>query len=252
MARILAIHAHPDDLETLAAGTLALLSGGGHEVIMATLTAGDCGSVSLGREATSRLRRTEAAKAAGMIGAPYHCLGLPDLGVFNDDPTRRHVTEFVRQMRPEIVITASPADYHPDHEAASALVRDGCFAASAPNYQTGRCAPLTAPPHLYFTDPIGGREPDGRKVIPDFAVDIGASFEIKRRMLAAHQSQTAWLAHQHHLEDAVSAMAALSRRRGEEYCVTYAEGFRHYRGEPFPRQPLLQELLGPAVLARPV
>ncbi|HEV7156823.1 MAG TPA: PIG-L family deacetylase [Caulobacteraceae bacterium] len=253
MARVLAIHAHPDDLETLAAGTLALLVAAGHEVIIATLTAGDCGSVSLSREETARVRRSEATRAAAIIGAPYHCLGLPDLGVFIDDATRRHVTEFIRQKRPDIIVTAAPADYHPDHEATSALVRDGGFAASVPNYQTGRSAPLSAPPHLYFTDPIGGRAPDGQRIIPDFAVDIGTTFEVKREMLAAHESQTAWLAHQHRLDDPVAAMASLSRRRGEEYCATYAEGFRHYRGEPFPRTPWLQELLGPAVLAaRPV
>ncbi len=248
MVRILAVHAHPDDLETLAAGTLALLAEAGHEMTLATLTAGDCGSVTTGPEETARIRRAEAAKAAAVIGAAYHCPGLPDLALFNDDPTRRRVTEFIRAMAPELVITSAAADYHPDHEATSALVRDACFAAGARNYRTGAAPPLAKVPHLYFTDPIGGRDREGRRIAPDFAVDIAATLETKRRMLAAHESQLAWLAKQHNLADPVAAMTAWSARRGRDFGVEAAEGFRQYRNEPYPRSPLLQELVGAALL----
>jgi LmbE family N-acetylglucosaminyl deacetylase len=248
MVSILAVHAHPDDLETLAAGTLALLAGVGHAVTIATLTAGDCGSVTAGPEETARIRFGEAKAAAAVIGADYHCLFLPDLGLFNDDPTRRKVTELVRRLAPQLVITAAPADYHPDHEATSALVRDACFAAGAPNYRTGAAAPLSQVPHLYFTDPIAGRDRDGRKITPDFAVDIGTTFETKRRMLAAHESQLSWLAKQHNLADPTEAMTAWSSRRGADFGVEVAEGFRQYRNEPYPRSPLLQELAGDALL----
>lgn len=250
MVRILAVHAHPDDIETLAAGTLALLARAGHGIVIATLTAGDCGSITSGPEETARIRKGEAAAAAAEIGAAYHCLDLPDLGVFNNDATRRRVTELVRGLAPELVVTSAPADYHPDHEATSALVRDACFAASAPNYHAGEAQPLGAIPHLYFTDPIGGRDRDGHKLAPDFAVDVSSTYETKRRMLAAHESQTTWLAAQHGLEDPAEAMAAWTRRRGRDFGVELAEGFRHYRGEPFPHTPLLQELVGEALLAR--
>jgi LmbE family N-acetylglucosaminyl deacetylase len=248
MVRILAVHAHPDDIETLAAGTLALLAAAGHEIIIATLTAGDGGSVSTGPEDTAAIRQGEAGAAAAMIGAAYHCLGLPDLGVFSDDPTRRAVTELMRSLAPALVIAAAPSDYHPDHEATSALVRDACFAAAVPNYHAGISDPLAAIPHLYFTDPIGGRDRDGRRIVPDFAVDIADTFETKRRMLAAHESQAAWLAKQHDVTDPVEAMAAWSRRRGRDFGVDVAEGFRQYRNEPYPRTPRLQELVGAALL----
>jgi LmbE family N-acetylglucosaminyl deacetylase len=248
MVRILAAHAHPDDIETLAAGTLALLASQGHLIVIATLTAGDCGSFGIGPEETGAIRQGEARAAAAMIGADYRCLGIPDLGVFNDDGTRRRVTELVRELRPDIVVTAPPADYHPDHEAASALVRDACFAASAPNYRTGTAPPLAAIPHLYFTDPIGGRDRDGRPVTPDFGVDIGTRFEIKRAMLAAHESQVSWLARQHGVADPLEIMDAWGRRRGRDFGVERAEGFRHYRGEPYPRTALLQDLVGAALL----
>ena len=247
MTRILAFHAHPDDCETLCAGTLAILSALGHHVVIATATAGECGSVDHTLEETGAIRRMEATRAAAAIRAGYLCTGLPDLGVFNDDPSRRAVTAVVREARAEIVITASPIDYHPDHEATSVLVRDACFAASAGNYRAGNASPLAAIPHLYFMDPIGGRDREGRRMAPAFAVDISEQIEVKRQMLSAHESQTTWLLAQHGIEDPIEAMAGLSRRRGEEFGVTWAEGFRQYRHEPYPRTPLLQDLLGDAV-----
>ncbi len=248
MTRILALHAHPDDIETLAAGTLALLAGAGHHVTIVTATAGECGSTAFTPEETGAIRRGEAAEAAALIGAEYGCVGLPDLGVFNDDSARRRMTEAVRAARPDIVITGAPADYHPDHEAISLLVRDACFASSAPNYQTGPAAPLAAMPHLYFTDPIGGRDRMGQPVPPDFAVDIGTVFGAKQAMLACHRSQTEWLAKQHAVDDPLAAMTALGRKRGREFGVVQAEGFRQYRHEPYPTSAMLQDLVGAALL----
>ena len=249
MSVILALHAHPDDIETLAAGTLALLAARGHKIAIVTATAGDCGSADAGPEETARIRQGEAAKAAAMIGAEYRCAGFGDLAVFNDDASRRRITELIRWARPDLVITAAPVDYHPDHEAVSVLVRDACFAASAPNYKTGSAAPLDAIPHLYFTDPIGARDRDGRPAPPDFAVDIGAWFETKQAMLAAHESQKSWLLKQHGITDYVGSMVAWSRKRGRDFGVAHAEGFRQYRNTPYPQSPLLQEMVGEALLS---
>ena len=248
MATILAVHAHPDDIEHLAAGTLALLAAQGHTIRIATLTAGECGSAETDLAETARIRKAEAAAAAGLIGAAYRCADLPDLGVFNDDRSRRAVTELIRWAAPEVVIAASPADYHPDHEAASELTRDACFAASVPNYRTGAATPLEAIPHLYFMDPIGGRDRQGARIVPDFGVDISAGFAMKRQMLACHASQAAWVARQHGIADHLGSMEAWSRRRGRDFGVAVAEGFRQYLHEPYPKAPRLQALLGAAVL----
>jgi len=247
MAAILALHAHPDDIETLAAGTLALLAAQGHRIVIATATAGEGGATETSAEETAAIRRGEAAASASVIGAAYHCAGLPDLGVFNDDGARRRITEVVRAARPDIVLAASSADYHPDHEAVSVLARDACFAASVPNYRTGEAAPLEAIPHLYFMDPIGGRDREGLRVKPDFGVDIGDFLQTKRRMLMAHESQVAWVARQHGVADFTASMVAWAERRGRDFGVRHAEGFRHYRHHPYPREPALEQLLGDAV-----
>lgn len=248
MSRVLAIHAHPDDIEWLAAGTLALLAKAGHQLAIVTATAGEGGSAEYGPEETSRIRRSEAAEAAALIGAEYRCLGFPDLGVFNDDPSRRRVTELIRAMAPDVVITASPIDYHPDHEAISLLVRDACFAAPVANYRTGAAEPLAAIPHLYFTDGAGGRDREGRPQPRDFAIDIGAAFAVRREMLDRHASQAAWVRKHHAIDDHLASMEAWARRVGRDYGVEFAEGFRQYRHEPYPKTPLLQDLLADALL----
>jgi N-acetylglucosamine malate deacetylase 1 len=243
MAHILAIHAHPDDVEILAGGTLALLAGGGHSIAIATFTPGDCGSRDQGPAEIAAVRRREAASAAARIGAQYVCLEMRDMAIFNDDASRRRVTEALRQTDPQIVLAPSPADYLCDHETASVLVRDACFAAPLPNYGTGSAA-VRAIPHLYFMDPVGGRDRENRLVLPDFVVDVGAAFERKRQMLAEHTSQREWLRHHHGVDEYLEEMERWTKERGALAGLAHGEGFRQYRGHPYPQTPLLQECLG--------
>ncbi|MBU1377405.1 MAG: PIG-L family deacetylase [Alphaproteobacteria bacterium] len=251
MATILAVHAHPDDIEILMGGTLALLAGQGHTITVVSATAGEGGSAEFDPDATGRIRQAEATASAALIGAQYRCLGFPDLSVFNDDPSRRAVTELVRWARPDVVITGSPADYHPDHEAISLLVRDACFAAPVANYRTGPSAALDAIPALYFVDAIGGRDRQGQRIPRDFGVDIAATFATKQAMLAKHESQASWVLKQHGIADHLADMDAWTRRVGRDFGVGLAEGFRQYRHTPYPKTPVLQDLVGDALLANP-
>ena len=142
---------------------------------------------------------------------------MRDLAIFSDAASRRTVVEALRKARPELVLTASPVDYLCDHEAASALVRDACFAAPAPNYHTGAAdtaPPLAAIPHLYWMDPIGGEDREGRLVAPDFVVDVAETFERKREMLSEHASQRAWLRRHHGTDDYLDAMERWTRECG--------------------------------------
>ena len=245
-ARILAIHAHPDDVEFQCAGTLALLAEIGCPIVIVTMTPGDCGSAEYSAEDISRIRREEAQAAAEMIGATYLCLEFRDLAIFEDDDSRRRIVECLRRTRPEIVLTAPPSDYLRDHEVTSLLVREACFAASAPNYATRQwepSQPLEKIPHLYYVDPVEGKDRSGETVPPDFYIDVSRMFEVKSAMLSRHESQRAWLLHQHGMDEYLKVQRDWSERRGLEIGVDHAEGFRQYRGHPFPQDNRLIELV---------
>jgi LmbE family N-acetylglucosaminyl deacetylase len=248
---ILAIHAHPDDVEILAGGTLVQLAAAGHQITIVTMTPGDCGSDDHSPEDTARIRREEAARSAARIGAFYRCAEFRDLNIFDDDASRRRVVEILRHVAPDLILTASPVDYLCDHETTSRLVRDACFGAPAPNYTTGAHAaapPLTAILHLYFMDPLGGADRDGRPVTVDFFVNVAAQMEAKTAMLAEHASQRRWLLQHHSIDNYLEIMHSWARENGARAGVEYAEGFRRYKGHPYPQTPLLEELLGATVI----
>ena len=75
-------------------------------VIIATMTPGDCGSAEHDCETIAEIRRGEARAAAALIGAEALCLEFRDLAIFNDDDSRRSVTEAIRRTRPDIILTA--------------------------------------------------------------------------------------------------------------------------------------------------
>jgi LmbE family N-acetylglucosaminyl deacetylase len=250
---ILAIHAHPADVEILAGGTLAQLSAAGHKITIVTMTPGDCGSRDHSQEEIAAIRRAEAGRSAGRIGAQYRCAEFGDLSIFNDDASRRRVVEVLRQNAPELVLTSSPVDYLCDHEATCQLVRDACFGAPTPNYTTGArnpAPPLRAIPHLYFMDPIGGVDREGRPVPPDFFVNVAEQMETKTAMLAEHASQRQWLLAHHGIDDYLETMKAWTRENGARAGVEYAEGFRRYKGHPYPQSPLLEKLLASAIVVQ--
>lgn len=244
--RVLALHAHPDDLEFQCAGTLALLREAGCRVTMASMTPGDCGSAEHDAEAIAEIRRGEAKAAADLIGADYLCLEFRDLAIFNDDASRRKVTEVLRRVRPDLVLAPPPVDYICDHEMTSMLVRDACFCAPIPNYATRQWEParhLERIPHLYYVDPIEGADHDGRHQPAGFHVDVSRNFAIKREMLACHASQRNWLLRQHGIDEYLDSQAKWGARRGSEIGVSHAEAFRQYLGHAYPHDNLLLSLV---------
>ncbi len=250
---MLAIHAHPDDVEFQCAGTLALLAERGHAIDIATMTPGDCGSKDLPPEEIAAIRREEARRAAEILGARYTCLEFRDLSIVVDNDAKRRVTEQLRRARPRIVFTAPPVDYMEDHEATSRLVRDACFSASCPNYATRQwepAAPLDWIPHLYYVDAVEGADLWGEPIVPHFYVDVTTTFDTKRRMLACHDSQRRWLRAQHGIDEYLDNQERWSARRGSEIGTRHAEAFRQHRGHPYPSDNLLASLLGDLVRAR--
>jgi LmbE family N-acetylglucosaminyl deacetylase len=241
------ILAHPDDAEFLCAGTITrLVRELGWQAHLASLTAGDCGSVDRSAEEISRIRRGEAAEAAALIGGCYDCLEERDLLIFYNESALEKVTRLLRTVRPQIILTHSPADYMLDHEMTSTLVRAAAFAAPAPNFLAGRGhpPPLEQIPHLYYCDPIEGKDALGREVEPGFCVDISAAMETKEAMLACHASQREWLLKHHGIDHYLHAMRDWSARRGQARGVAFAEGFRQHLGHGYPADNLLAALLG--------
>jgi LmbE family N-acetylglucosaminyl deacetylase len=240
--RVLAIGAHPDDVEFLCAGTLVLLHEAGWRVHVATMSPGDLGSATLDREAIAALRREEARRSAEMIKASYTCLEARDFQIFFGDELLRRTTALVRSVDPDLVITHAPADYLADHEETSRLVRHACFAAPVKLYAIDDEHPPTrAIPHLYCCDPIELIDSSGEVVAAEFAVDVAPAMRMKELMLGCHSSQREWMRRQHGEDDYVATMKRWSAERGRPHGFEFAEGFRQHRGHAFPRTPLLQE-----------
>lgn len=244
---ILSVLAHPDDAEFLCAGTLIRLrQEHGYDVHIASMTPGDCGSVEYDAQEISRMRRAEGANAAALIGATYHCMEEKDLQVFYNERTLEKVTRLLRLVQPSIVITHSPTDYMLDHEMTSTITRAAAFAGPIPNFMAERRigSVLPAIPHLYYCDPLEGKDPLGRAITPASRIDISAVIDAKAGMLAAHSSQRDWLMKHHGMDHYVQAMLDWSALRGRECGVAYAEGFRQHLGHSYPQDNILGKLLG--------
>jgi LmbE family N-acetylglucosaminyl deacetylase len=251
--RILHIHAHPDDAEIFAGGTLALLAAKGHKITIVTMTPGDCGSHQHSAADIAAIRRGEAGRAAAIIGGDYFCAEFRDLSIYEDDASRRRVTAILRRVQPDLILTSAAVDYHCDHEATSRLVRDACFAAPCNNYDTsasGDFPPMAAIPHLYFDDPAEGTDRDCRPAVPHFVVDVSSVLDVKRQMLAAHASQRRWLQEHHGMDDYLETMEQWSAHVGRYVGFSFGEGFRQYKMHPYPTSPLLEELLGAGLVRR--
>jgi LmbE family N-acetylglucosaminyl deacetylase len=244
---VLSVLAHPDDAEFLCAGTLTRLAREhGWKVHIATMTPGDCGSAELPPEEISGIRRGEGAAAAAVLGGTYYCLEERDLLIGYTERALERVTRLLRTVRPKVVLTHSPADYMLDHEMTSTLARAAAFGAPVPNFFRDRDhpPPLGHIPHLYYCDPIEGKDALGRDVAPGFCIDISGVIDTKARMLACHASQRDWLLKHHGMDQYLQAMRDWGAARGRPHGVAFAEGFRQHLGHSYPQDNLLGQLLG--------
>jgi LmbE family N-acetylglucosaminyl deacetylase len=244
---VLAVLAHPDDAEFLCAGTLLrLVREHNWEAHVATMTPGDCGSAEHTSEEIAQFRRGEAAAAAARLGGVYHCLEERDLSIFYDAATLVKVTNLLRTVRPRVVLTHSPDDYMLDHEMTSRLVRAAAFNAPIPLFLAGRGGPppIDHIPHLYYCDPIEGRDLFGRPVTAGFRIDVSSVIDEKAAMLACHASQRNWLLKHHGVDHYLNAMREWGAARGREAGVAYAEGFRQHLGHSYPQDNLIGDVLG--------
>jgi N-acetylglucosamine malate deacetylase 1 len=251
MPRVLAVMAHPDDIELTCAGTLALLKEAGWSLHFATMTAGDLGSVELPRTKIAAIRRKEAAAAAKILGAGYTCLGFDDLTIVYSAEAKRKVSALIRRVKPDLVITHSPIDYMADHEETSRIVREAVFASAIPNWKSGAgrddlpaCEKLA---QVLYADPIDNSDSLGRRISASILVDITAVIATKEQMLAAHASQREWLRRQHGVDEYLLWMRRTSADRARDWKhakIKFAEGFNAHKGHGFSHDDVLSIALG--------
>jgi LmbE family N-acetylglucosaminyl deacetylase len=217
--KVMAIGAHPDDLEILCGGTLAKYSADGHTVAMCHVARGDRGSYEHSREEIAKIRDAEARSAADIIGAEYFALGVPD-GELNasDQAQRSAVIEAIRIVKPDVILAHAPNDYMSDHVAASQLALDASFLATVPLYET-HSPQIDTVPALAYMETVSGND-----FVPTEYVDVSDYIDTKLAMLAKHTSQLTWLA-EHDNVDMLDQIRTVSRFRGLQCGVAHAEGF---------------------------
>ncbi len=216
---VLALGAHPDDLELGCAGTLAALVAHGVEVHMAVMTDGWCGSFELPGPDIARIRLGEARHAAKIVGAAsFHHLGMHDQGSETTIERRVQLVNVIRKVGATVLLGHPPNDYHIDHRNASELLFQARGAAAVPNFADE--LPLQATPHLAYFD-----SEQGLGFEPHIWIDITSTVEVKRRALAAHESQVR-LMEQMYGEDVGEMVDRLARLRGGQRSTRYAEAFR--------------------------
>ncbi|HEV3374229.1 MAG TPA: bacillithiol biosynthesis deacetylase BshB1 [Candidatus Acidoferrum sp.] len=215
---LLAIAAHPDDVELTCGGTLLKMARRGYKTGILDLTAGEMGS-----RGTPETRAKEAAKAAKLLGVKWReTLGVSDSDV---QPTRQNklrLASVIRKLRPKTVILPYWEARHPDHYHASTLGYEGCFLAGL------KQLPLEGEPHrpfkiLYSTA--------FATVRPTFVVDITQQYEQRRRAILAFRSQfrakkvakesKVFLA----IDQLEEEMNQLARHYGQMVGVKYGEPF---------------------------
>ena len=171
--RVLAVAAHPDDIEFLMAGTLLRLRQAGYELHYMNVADGCCGSTRTDRAATAQIRRQEAQTAAARLGAVYHESLCHDLEIFYDLDTLQRLTSVVRQVAPRILLTHAPSDYMEDHANTARLAVTAAFARGMPNFHVHPLsAPVLQPITVYHAQPYGNHDPLRHLVTPDLFVDI--------------------------------------------------------------------------------
>ena len=218
--RVLAIGAHPDDIELACSGTLAKCVKRGDTVIVCHASSGDLGHVVIPPEELKVIRANEAKKAGAMAGIEVIWGGFDDLDIYdNNKEARDKMVDIIKYANPDFIITHSPDDYMPDHTAVSRLVFDASFTATLPNYKSKYKEPAKLVP-IYYMDTLAGVNFN-----PTEYVDISEEIDLKMDMLECHESQLVWM-REHDNIDFADMVKTCSKYRGYQCGAEYAEGFR--------------------------
>ena len=178
---ILAIGAHPDDVELGCGGTISKMVSEGKKVAILDLTRGE-----LGTRGSAETRKLEAEKGAEIMGVSLReNLDLPDGFLENKGEYQLKIVEIIRKYQPEIVLSNAIDDRHPDHAKASKLVSDACFLSGLRKIETFNNEDLQEvwrPKYIF-------NYIQWKEIVPDFVIDISEFMEQKLKACMAYRSQ---------------------------------------------------------------
>lgn len=219
---ILAIGAHPDDVELGCGGTLAKLISEGKTVAVIDLTQGE-----LGTRGTNVTRAEEAAESTRIMGyVSRENLKMKDGFLVNSEDYQMQIVKMIRKYQPEMVFANSIDDRHPDHAKASKLVSDACFLSGLVKIETSldnESQKAWRPKHIF-------NYIQWKHITPAFVVDVSDFMEKKIEACLAYKTQfydpnstepMTPIASKDFLESLTYRAQDLGRLSG----VDYAEGF---------------------------
>jgi N-acetylglucosamine malate deacetylase 1 len=230
MPSALAIFAHPDDIEFVAAGTLLLLKNAGWDIHYMNLSRGGYGSAEFDTLTTERLRLAEAKEAAKILGAIFHDPICQDMGIFYTTDTLKQVAVVVREVKPRILLTHSPQDYMEDHMNTSRLTVSAAFTRGMPNFTTNPERPsYEGNTVVYHALPHGLYDGLRKRIHAGSYTDTSSVHVIKRLALAAHLSQKNWLDVSQGMDSYLISLDELSQATGSiSGQFEHAEGWRRH------------------------
>jgi len=227
---ILAICAHPDDIEYNIAGTLLKYRQQGHKIFIALTTSGNTGSNSIpSRGELAAIREQEQLASAAYLDAQVRFLRFDDEGLRDCPESRRAVLTAIRWANPDIIFTNAFTDGSTDHHITADLVTRVILSVGG-RHHNADLPPIDKKPQVFFFTAGGGVENMARAF-----VDITDQVQTIQEMLMCHKSQYQWM-QEFHVENFCDAMLAADRMRGIQAGCQYAEGFialdfAGYRGD---------------------
>ncbi len=222
--RILLIAAHPDDIDFLMAGSVAVWTQTGITVAYCIATSGEKGfSVSLPLEERIKTREEEQRAAGEILGVEQITfLGMPDGELENSKELKKAIVAEIRSFKPDVVVTADPASRnfsnfagsHSDHRVLAEAAFDSIYPAAGNPFYYPELLELNLQP-FNIKEALFGNPPS-----PDFYVDITKTFSLKMEALYCHKSQVS------SLNDLGNDMRKWGSRIGEPMDIPIAEGYR--------------------------
>jgi N-acetylglucosamine malate deacetylase 1 len=215
---ILAIGAHPDDVEIGMGGTIANYTNKGFKIGICDLTMAELSS-----NGTIAIRQDEAKLAGEILGITKRIqLSLPDRGLYITESAIQSIVTIIRKYRPKIVFVPYFEDRHPDHGQCSKLVEEAVFSAGIRKYKDGLDQPSHKVQTIYYYMINGFHK-------PDFVIDISGAIDKKLESLRAYSSQfekTEESTNTPLTNGYIESVENRERLFGKEVGVSYAEGFK--------------------------